>query len=422
MRVMPARDHCGSAPVGRGQGDAIDQYRGSTGTVGPRCRACCAETGAVVLDLGSQPACDHFPSYDDPGPDPTYPLQMWLCSSCGLAQLLCDLTVPEEPTGREPAALVAQAADAVERVAAFGWLPAHRRFVEYGSPHGGSWFELLKSRGLLPADDGEQADVVLDCFGLMHAAEQSAALAERAARVAPGGVLLLQYHPLSTILALRQWNVLRHGHYAYYSTLALANMLAVVGFRPVTAWRFELYGGTVLLAARRDTDASAAPDESVRSLMAEDAEIGERDPAAVHKLQDAAAAHAEGVHDWLTAQRVAGNTVVGYGAASRAVALLRQAGVDRTLLSAIVDASPAKQGRRMPGTDIPIVSPSELTDLRPDAVLLLLPDLMAEVRADFPEVESTGSRWVDVDSLRSSFPHPTIASVRSPDPRGGGHQ
>ena len=87
------------------------------------CRACRGSDGQVVLDLGQQPACDYFPRWDDPGPDPVYPLQMWLCSSCGLAQLLADPTVPEEPRGTEPAALVAQAADAVERVAAAGWLP-----------------------------------------------------------------------------------------------------------------------------------------------------------------------------------------------------------------------------------------------------------------------------------------------------------
>ena len=83
----------------------------------------------MVLDLGDQPACDYFPLQDDPGPDPVYPLQMWLCAHCGLAQLLDDPTVPEEPRGTEPAALVAQAADAVARVAAAGLLPPER-----GSP------------------------------------------------------------------------------------------------------------------------------------------------------------------------------------------------------------------------------------------------------------------------------------------------
>ena len=173
-----------------------------------------------MLDLGDQPAADHFPAVDDPGPDPAYPLQMWLCAACGLAQLLVDPTVPEEPRGAEPAALVEQAEDAVERVAAPAGCPQGRRAAEYGSPHGGSWLALLAGRGLAPVGDSEHADVVLDCFGLMHSADQATALAERAARVAPGGVLLLQYHSLATIMRLGQWNSLRHGHYAYYSTTA----------------------------------------------------------------------------------------------------------------------------------------------------------------------------------------------------------
>jgi hypothetical protein len=365
------------------------------------CRACGQPAGDLVLDLGEQPACDYFPAAGDPGPDPVYPLQMWLCSSCGLAQLLADPTVPEEPRGAEPAALVAQAADAVARVAQAGLLPGHGAVAEYGSPHGGSWLDLLTSRGLVSAADGQPADVVLDCFGLMHAADQRGALAERAARTAPGGMLLLQYHSLDTIVRRGQWNALRHGHFAYYSTTALTGMLAGVGFGPVTAWRFELYGGTVLLAAARDADGRGRPDAVVEALLAEEAGTGVRDPRAFAGLQDHVTAHAKTLHDWLQEQRSAGAAVVGYGAASRAVALLRQAGADRDLLPAVVDASPAKQGLRMPGTDIPVIGPAQLAERRPDAVLLFVPDLMAEVRTAFPEIEAAGGRWVDVEALGS---------------------
>jgi hypothetical protein len=354
-----------------------------------------------VLDLGEQPACDYFPPCDDPGPDPVYPLQMWLCSSCGLAQLLADPTVPEEPRGTEPAALVAQAADAVERVSAAAWLPERGMVAEYGSPHGGSWLGLLADRGLVPAGRDQQADVILDCFGLMHAADQHGALAQRAARLAPGGLLLLQYHSLNTILRCGQWNALRHGHFAYYSTAALTAMLADVGFSPVTAWQFDLYGGTVLLAARRDVDGNGEPDAVVCSLLAEDSRVGVCDPRAFSRLQHQVLVHAKAVHNWLAAERSAGHVVLGYGAASRAVALLRQAQVDRTLLPAVVDASPAKQGLRLPGTDIPVVGTAQLAERRPDAVLLFVADLMAEVRSAFPEVEAAGTRWVDVETLGS---------------------
>jgi C-methyltransferase C-terminal domain/Putative zinc binding domain/Methyltransferase domain len=368
-----------------------------------RCRFCRGTAGEIVLDLGDQPAADHFPPVEEPGPDPAYPLQMWLCATCGLAQLLVDPTAPEEPRGAEPAALVEQAEDAVDRVARAGWLPAGARIAEYGSPHGGSWLASLAARGLAPVDDGDLADVVLDCFGLMHSADQAAALAKRAARVAPGGVLLLQYHSLATIMRLGQWNSLRHGHYAYYSTTALGRMLGEVGFAPRQAWRFGLYGGTMLLAATRggaaddESAVETGPGASVGDLLAEEAALGVEDPARVRALQDSAVSRAEALHLWLVEQKAAGSTVLGYGAASRAVALLCRAGVDRSLLGAVADASPAKHGRRMPATDIPVVAPDELVAARPDAVALFLPDLMREIRTTLPEIEAAGGRWVDVE-------------------------
>jgi hypothetical protein len=365
------------------------------------CRACGGGSGDVVLDLGEQPASDYFPRYDEPGPDPVYPLQMWLCTSCGLAQLMTDPTVPEEPKGAEPAALVAQAADAVDRVAAAGLLPTGARVAEYGSPHGGSWIDLLTARGLTPVTDGGEADVIIDCFGMMHAADQGAALRERSARLAPGGTLLLQFHSLAAIAAQGQWNALRHGHYAYYSATALTTMLARAGLRPSTAWHFSLYGGTVLLAAGHDRDerGAAGPDATVRALLAEEAHAGITSPAVVGGLQREVGAQGDALHRWLTAQRAAGRSVLGYSAASRAVALLCSAGVDAELLPAVADASPGKRGLRMPGTTIPVISPGELTAAPPDAVLVFVPDLIPEVSKAYPEIEAAGGAWVDASAL-----------------------
>jgi C-methyltransferase C-terminal domain/Putative zinc binding domain len=367
------------------------------------CRACRGQAGDLVLDLGEQPACDYFPKFDEPGPDPVYPLQMWLCSACGLAQLVSDSTAPEEPKGAEPAALVEQAEDAVRRVADAGLLPASGRVAEYGSPHGGSWLELLEQRGLRPVDGAAEADVILDCFGMMHAADQYAALSERTARLADGGVLLLQFHSLDTIIRHGQWNVLRHGHYAYYSTTAITAMLAAVGFTPQTAWRFDLYGGTVLIAAGRDRGhmggPAGEPGAAVQSLLAAEARTGVRDAEVLTGLGSQARIRAEGLHEWLADMKASGRAVLGYGAASRAVALLSMAGVDSGLLAAVADASPAKQGLRMPGTSIPVISPAELIERTPDAVIVFVSDLIAEVRGAYPQIERSGGRWLAADDF-----------------------
>ncbi len=378
------------APAGPAQAGATEAVS---------CRACRGTRGDLVLDLGEQPPCDCFPPATNPGPDPVYPLQMWLCSSCGLAQLVVDPMLTEEARGQEPEALVAQAADAIDRVASAGWLPEGTSVAECASPHGGSWLPRLSERGLRPVPPGEPADVVFDCFGLMHAPDQTSALAERAARVGPGGVMFLQYHPLDTIIRLGQWNSLRHGHFAYYSTTALVTMLAAQGFSPRTAWRFDLYGGTILLAATRDVDVPPQPDGSLETLLAEDRRIGVRHAAVVRSLGDMVYRSIHRVRHFLLDESRAGRTVLGYGAASRAVALLVGAGADRELLQGVVDASPAKQGLRMPGTDIPILGVGELADRRPESVLLFVPDLLSEVRAAFPGVEDSGGHWIDPDAI-----------------------
>jgi hypothetical protein len=55
----------------------------------------------------------------------------------------------------------------------------------------------------------------------------------------------------------------------------------------------------------------------------------------------------------------------------------------------------------MAGTDIPVAAPARLATDMPDAVLLFVPDLLAEVRDACPEVEAAGGRWVDAQTFAS---------------------
>jgi hypothetical protein len=155
----------------------------------------------------------------------------------------------------------------------------------------------------------------------------------------------------------------------------------------------------VLLAARRDADERDPADEVVRSLIAAEKRAGITDSRQLAGLQDAVRNHARALREWLEEALAAGQVVLGYGAASRAVALLNMAAVDSSLLPAMADASPGKQGSRMPGTSVPVISPDELIARCPDTVLLFVPDLLAEVQADYPEIEAAGGRWITVDRL-----------------------
>ena len=350
------------------------------------CRGCGGAELSRVLDLGTVPAADNFPAATDPvcWTESSHPLAMDLCGRCGLAQLADDDTMTAEPRGIEPQALRDQAADAVRRVADAGWLRG-ATVREFGSPHGGTWLPLLAERGFAPA---EFADVVLDSFGIMHEADQRSAFQLRARATVPNGLLLLQFHSLLSIVDNGQWTALRHGHFAYYSLTALTRLLAGAGMSVASAWEFDLYGGTVLVAA---VHGRLEPDERVKDILRRERDFGITDAKVVRLLQREAREHAARLRDWL-ATHGRRHTVYGYGAGSRVVALFSIAGIDRTLVRAVADASPAKQGRRIPGTDVQIISPEQLIAADPGRVMLTLPELYDEVRQAYPQLEG---RWCE---------------------------
>ena len=368
----------------------------------PTCRFCASTDGEIVLDLGVQPSSELFPKVSDPGPDPLFPLRMWMCACCGLAQLADDADVPEEVVGREPAALLSQRRDAVWDLVNASVLPHGGTAAEFPSPHGGTWLGMLGEHGF-SALPGTQtpADVVVDgCFGVMHERDQGAALRERVAAVRPGGRLVVQYHSLHAISAGMQWNALRLGHYAYYSTPAMVAMLERCGFTVTWARRFPLYGGTVVLTAGRTVERPIVDPGAIDAVVRPELDGGVLDPARVGRLQDSVSRTAQELRALLVAERSAGRRVYGYAAASRAVSLLRLAELDSSLLAGVADASPEKQDRRMPGTDIPIIPPAELAAAKPDRVLVFVSELLAEARAALPEVEQAGGEWTDAGAGR----------------------
>lgn len=360
---------------------------------GWRCRWCGGAAGSVTLDLGRQPAADFFPLIDEPRPDPEFDLRMVLCAGCGLAQLEDDPTRTSEPRGVEPQALVRQSEQAVADLVAAGLAGPGMSVTEFPSPHGGSWTGLLTDRGLHDAPVGP-ADLLVDSFGMMHAGDQRAALRRRVARMTETSTLVVHFHSLATILRLGTWNALRHGHFGYYSTPTLVRMAGHLGLVAVGVWEYELYGGTVMLAFRRDRG-MYREHPAVGRIRERETAQGVLDSQVVASLGADVRRSVADLRTYL--QRSGGDTVAGYGAASRAVALLHAVGAEGRCIRAIGDVSPAKRGRALPGSRIPILDPAEMVALRPAKVLLFVPDLLAEVRTTYPEIEANGGRWVVVE-------------------------
>lgn len=65
----------------------------------------------------------------------------------------------------------------------------------------------------------------------------------------------------------------------------------------------------------------------------------------------------------------------------------------------IADGGGAKQGKRTPGSGIPILAPADLITAKPDPVPLFLGDMLPEMRRAMPDVQANGGRRVIADEL-----------------------
>jgi hypothetical protein len=66
---------------------------------------------------------------------------------------------------------------------------------------------------------------------------------------------------------------------------------------------------------------------------------------------------------------------------------------------AVADLSPAKQGRLLPGSHIPVVPPQDLLTLQPDDILILPWNIAAEVVSQLRGAGFKGGLWTAIPEM-----------------------
>ena len=63
-------------------------------------------------------------------------------------------------------------------------------------------------------------------------------------------------------------------------------------------------------------------------------------------------------------------------------------------IPAVFDKSSAKQGRRLPGSHIPILSPDRIAEMKPDEILVLPWNLLPEISRELSYISAWGGKLV----------------------------
>jgi SAM-dependent methyltransferase len=207
------------------------------------------------------------------------------------------------------------------------------------------------------------------------------------------GVLTFEFPHLLNLIEMVQFDTIYHEHYSYLSLLAVEQVLRLNGLRPFDVEQLPTHGGSLRLfcchagAGFRETDALVA----LRTRES-DAGLDRLDTYAdfTSRVEVVRASFKA----FLEQARSKGLRIAAYGAAAKGNTFLNYCGVTASDITAVFDANPVKQGRYLPGSHVPILSPDDVRSIRPDYILILPWNLKDEIIGQLGYVREWGGRFV----------------------------
>jgi hypothetical protein len=238
-----------------------------------------------------------------------------------------------------------------------------------------------------------QADVIIAINVLAHVPTPKEFLSGVRALLAPSGVFVVEFPHLLSMVDSCEFDTIYHEHFSYFSFTTVVEMFKECGLLVTRVDELSSHGGSLRVRAVRSGGVAKA-DKSVDDLLKRESDRGMRSQEFYREFERAAIDVKNRLLEFLLKQRVLDNLVVGYGAAAKGNTLLNFAGIRSDLLKVVADRNPAKVGKFLPGSRIPIVAESELKQLEPDFVLILAWNLRDEIERQLSYVRKWGGKFV----------------------------
>ena len=398
-----------------------------------KCRHCGADATLLLVDLGSAPPSNAFLTREAlRGPEVWLPLRVLVCERCWLVQtedfvradqlFAADYTYfSSYSTGwlshaeRYVAEMVARFAldtdsHVVEVAANDGYLLQYvkaRGIPCTGIEPTASTAAAARERGISIVEaffgvelaeelarDRRHADLVTANNVLAHVPDINDFVRGFALLLKPSGVATFEFNHVKQLIDGCQFDTIYHEHFSYLSLSAVDRIFSAAGLAVFDVEELPTHGGSLRVFAQRGDTGRHPRTPAVDALLAAEDEAGVRSSSYYAGFQERALKIKHEFLSFLLTTRAAGRTVVGYGAAAKGNTLLNFAGVRPDLVTFVADRNPAKQGKFLPGSRIPVVGEEKLGTARPDFIVILPWNLRDEVTSQLAYVSAWGGRFV----------------------------
>jgi SAM-dependent methyltransferase len=394
-----------------------------------KCNFCGTELTHVFCDLGFHPPSNKLLTKEELSkPEITYPLVAYVCDQCWLVQVpdcgakLFDDGYPYYSS--QSPSNVSHAKEYVDKVVERFRYNEGSLVLEVGSNDGYllQWFKEkdIKVMGIDPSggpvdaarnkgiptyqaffseswakDHAGQFDLICGINVLAHQPDINDFVKGLKAALKVGGVITFEFPWLVRMVDGRQFDTIYHEHFSYFSLTTVCRIFAEHGLEVFDVEELEEHGGSLRIYAQHKKTDHTQDTETVADLLRYEIELGVK-TLDYYEISWRYYGIRNEFLRFLMDCSDRGNMVVGYGAAAKAATLLNSCKVTDDLMYMVVDRSPHKQGKYLPGSHIRIGNEEELRGLKPDYVVILPWNLKEEIMEQLGYIREWDGSFVTV--------------------------
>ena len=241
---------------------------------------------------------------------------------------------------------------------------------------------------------GISADLMAANNVLAHVPDVNDFVEGFATLLAPNGVATFEFPHLVRMIAENQFDTVYFEHYSYLTLTSASTILAANGLSVFDVEEIPTHGGSLRVFAQPAGSGRHEVSKRVSELLQREQKAGVTTSTYYAGFQAAAEKVKHDFLKFLIDARSRGEMVAGYGAAAKGNTLMNFAGVRPDLVAFVVDQNPAKVGKYMPGSRVPIVGDERVRREKPKYVVIFPWNLRTEIAAQLAYVREWGGKLV----------------------------
>jgi len=243
-------------------------------------------------------------------------------------------------------------------------------------------------------EQGKQADLTVANNVLAHVPDINDFISGFAKVLKPNGVSTFEFPHLLKLISENQFDTIYHEHFSYLSLVAIENIFNKNGLQVFDVEELPTHGGSLRIFAQRIDTGERTVSERVTILRNHEIKIGVNSINFYTDFQFKANKIKDDLLMFLIDAKQKGKKIIAYGAAAKGNTLLNYAGIKLDLISYVVDKNPAKQGKWMPGSRIPIQDEQFIREDKPNYIIILPWNIKQEVIQQLDYVREWGGQFV----------------------------